>query len=89
MTTLKDSPHPHASLIFGFLKTNFELVIRRNEREETRHQPQENTPQMVLLPIHLTTDDRKKSFAVYQDTDSVLFDYFIKLSGAFHILKMV
>jgi len=45
--------------------------------------------QMVLLPIHLTTNDRKKSFAVYQDTDSVLFDYFVKLSGVFHILKMV
>lgn len=76
--TVNDSPHPQASLILGFLKTNFELH-KFDEVKIAWMSINVDKPQRILLPIHLTSDDRKECLAIDQYFDSVLLDDLVEL----------
>ena len=46
--------------------------------------PRENKaslPQRILLPTHLTANDREQRFAVYEHPHAVLFDDFVEFPG--------
>ena len=47
------------------------------------------TVQLVLHPIHLTTNDAKKRPAVNEHLHSVLLDCFVKCSGFLHVFEMI
>jgi hypothetical protein len=76
--TLNDSPHPHASLIFGLLNANFELIGSSVHVKPNRIvRP---APKFILDPIHLTPNNAKQRFRIDEDGDPILFDALVEFA---------
>jgi hypothetical protein len=84
--TVNDSPHPHASLMFGFLKANLELYTYFSSWTACGIA---NVPQCILLPIHLTADDGEQRLRVDEHPDPVLFDDLIESARFLHVFKVI
>lgn len=49
----------------------------------------ESSAQLVLMPVHFTSNDAEQSLAVDQNLHTVLLNNFIELSRLLHILEVV
>lgn len=48
-----------------------------------------DSPQCVLFPIHLTADDREERFRIYKDAYTILCYDFVEFARLVNIIKMV
>ena len=90
--TVKDSPHPHASLILGFLNANFALqtcTVHQQKKRICGRKSIKDAPQPVLLPVHLAPDDREQRLAVDDDLDPVLLHHLVELRWVLDVLEVV
>lgn len=97
---MNDSPHPQDSSVI-----HLSASVPRVKKSDCRRKPviigretvltyvgvseNESLAQLVLVPVHLTTNDTEQSLAVNQDLDAILLHDLIESTRLIHVLQMV
>lgn len=81
--TMKDSPQPHCSSI-----DSQPVILSQQKAEKNTYigiPKNKSLVKFILHPIHFTSDDAEKGFAVDEDFDPVQFHCLIKSSWLLHV----
>ena len=88
---MKDSPHPHDSSVeTSQLPRTMTFKIRREKKlTNVGVAEDESLAQLILVPVHLATDDAKQRLAVDQDLHTVLLHNLVELARLLDVLEVV
>ena len=86
--TMKDSPQPHCSSD-EVVSLCFKTVAYLNLLTDIWVVKDKLLVELVLNPVHLTSDDAEKRLAINQDLDAILLYNLVELSWLVHLLEVV
>ena len=88
---MKDSPHPHDSSVetSQLPRTTTVQDVAGEKLTDVGVAEDESLAQLVLVPVHLTTNDAKQRLAVDQDLHTVLLHNLVELARLLDVLKVV